>query len=196
MRGKFMVSAGFILSVALGAARAPAAGAPAALDQAGRAPAAAEYNPIRRPPISIGPEAQRLIVGFRALPGGAVVKTMPRPPVGGEGLTQARTAAADALALARRVRVPVTGSRQFTPSMHVLLLTRTLYGADVEVALEKLRADPAVQFAEADQIRYAHSVLPNDPLFVPSPGASGQWYMDTPPTRSPPGALPPAVPGW
>jgi serine protease len=170
MPGKFMVSAGFILSVALGAARTPAAGAPAA----------AEYNPIRRPPISIGPEAHRLIVAFRALPGGAVVKTVPRPHVRGEGLTQAWTAAADALALARRVQVPVAGSRQFTPSMHVLLLPRTLYGADVEAALEKLRTDPAVQFAEVDQIRYAHSVLPNDPLLVPTPGATGQWYMDTP----------------
>ena len=26
----------------------------------------AEYNPVRRPPVSIGPEAHRLIVGFRA----------------------------------------------------------------------------------------------------------------------------------
>ncbi len=145
-----------------------------------RASAAAEYNPVRRPPISIGPEAGRLIVGFRALPGGAVVKTLPRPHVRGEGLTQAWTTAADALALARRARVAVAGSRQFTPSMHVLLLPRTLYGADVEAALEKLRADPAVQFAEVDQIRYAHSMLPNDPSFVSTPGASGQWYMDTP----------------
>ncbi len=171
-----MVTAGFILSVALGAA-----GAPAAVEQAGRAPPAAEYNPIRRPPIRIGPEAHRLIVGFRALlPGGAVVRTMPRPNVRGEGLTQAWTAAADALALARRAQVPVIGSRQFTPSMHVLLLPRTLYGADVEAALEKLRADPAVQFAEVDQTRHTHGVPPNDPLFVPTPGANGQWYMHTP----------------
>jgi serine protease len=175
MPGKFMVTAGFILSVALAVA-----GAPAAVEQVGRAAAAAEYNPVRRPPISIGPEAGRLIVGFRALPGGAAVRTLPRPQVRGERLTQAWTTAADALALARRAQVPVTGSRQFTPSMHVLLLPRTLYGADVEAALEKLREDPAVQFADVDQIRYAHSMLPNDPLFVPTPGASGQWYMDTP----------------
>jgi serine protease len=166
MPGGFMVGAGFILSVALGAAGVPAA---------------PEYNPIRRAPISIGPEAHRLIVGFRPLsPGGRVVKTVPRPHVRGEGVTQAETAAADALALARRARVAVAGSRQFTPSMHVLLLPRTLYGAEVEGTLERLRADPAVQFAEVDQIRYAHSATPNDPLFVPSSGASGQWYMETP----------------
>jgi serine protease len=162
-----MVGAGFILSVALGAAAVPAA--------------AAEYNPIRRPPISIGPEAHRLIVGLRASsPSGRVVKTSPRPHVRGEGVTQVGTEPADALALARRARVPVTGSRQFTPSMHVLLLPRTLYGAAVEAALEQLRADPAVQFAQVDQIRYAHSATPNDPLFVPSSGANGQWYMGTP----------------
>ena len=48
-------------------------------------------------------------------------------------------------------------SRQITPSMHVLFLQKTLYGADVEAALAKLRADPAVQFADVDQRRYPHS---------------------------------------
>src|SRR5580658_4876939 len=43
----------------------------------GRALAAApEYNPIRKYPVSIGPEASRVIVGFRATPGNAVTKTV------------------------------------------------------------------------------------------------------------------------
>jgi len=166
-----MVAAGFALSIALG-------GVPAE-----RAQAAAEYNPLPRPPISIGPQASRLVVGFRTLPGGAVVKTAPRPQVRGEAVIQAQTSALDALALAQRAAVPVAGSRQVTPSMHVLLLPKTLYGADVEAALKKLRSDAAVEFAEVDQIRHAHSVLPNDPLFLPSPGASGQWYMNTPSSK-------------
>ena len=45
-------------------------------------------------------------------------------------------------------------ARQFTPSMHVLFLQKTLYGADVDAVLEKLRADPAVQFAAVDRLRY------------------------------------------
>jgi serine protease len=181
MPGKFRVGAGFILSVTLGLAGAQATSASAPVERARGVPAAAEYNPIRRPPIHIGAEAHRLIVGFRAVsPGGESVKTMPRPHVHGEGVTQARTAAADALALAQRAQVAVSGSRQFSPSMHVLLLPRTLYGADVEAALRRLRADPTVLFAEVDQVRYAHGALPNDPLFVPSSEASGQWYMNTP----------------
>ncbi len=51
-------------------------------------------------------------------------------------------------------------------------------------ALDKLRADPAVAFADVDERRYPHA-LPNDPLFVPTATASGQWYMHTPSTATP-----------
>jgi len=143
-------------------------------------PAAAEYNPIRRHPVSIGPEANRLIVGFRVTPGNAVTYTVLRRGTGPRSVTQAQTTAEDARALAQRVGVAVARSRQFTPSMHVLYLPKTLYGAEVEAALLKLRSDPGVKFADVDQIRYPHAVTPNDPLFPPTTGASGQWYMNTP----------------
>src|SRR5258708_31780612 len=79
----------------------------------------------------------------------------------------------------------MAGSRQFAPSMHVMLLPQTLSGAEVDAALEKLRADASVAFADVDERRYPHT-LPNDPLFMPSPGtASGQWYMLTPSTATP-----------
>jgi len=39
------------------------------------------------------------------------------------------------------------------------------------------RSDRAI--ADVDQRRYAHSI-PDDPLFVPTAGASGQWFMQTP----------------
>jgi serine protease len=152
---------------------------------AGRALSAApEYNPIRKYPVSIGPEANRVIVGFRATPSNAVTKTVNFRRRGRTySITQARTTAADVVALGQRVGLSIARSRQFTPSMHVLLLPKTLYGADVAAALAKLRADPAVKFAAVDQRRYALSAPnpPNDPLFVPTPGvASGQWYMNTP----------------
>jgi serine protease len=68
--------------------------------------------------------------------------------------------------------------------MHVVFLEKTLYGADVAAALDKLRADPAVAFAEVDERRYAQA-LPNDPLFLPTATATGQWYMLTPSTATP-----------
>jgi serine protease len=149
----------------------------------GHAPACAlgEYNPVRSPPVSIGPEAHRLVVGFRASTDTGRTVVVRRQ---GRAVIQAQTSAADVAALIARVGVPVAKSRQFTPSMHVLFLPKTLYGPDVDAALARLRADPAVKFADVDQIRRTEAVTPDDPLFAPSPQASppasGQWYMNTP----------------
>lgn len=141
--------------------------------------ALAESNPVRSPPVSLGPEARRLIVGFRLRPGGPLSRTViarrqARP------VLQAQTSASDVAALIARVGLPVAKSRQFTPSMHVLFLPQTLYGAEVASALALLRGDPAVKFADVDELRHIESVTPNDPLFEPGTGASGQWYMQTP----------------
>ena len=38
--------------------------------------AAPEWNPVRTHPVQIGPEAGRLVVGFRATAGNSVVKAM------------------------------------------------------------------------------------------------------------------------
>jgi serine protease len=141
-----------------------------------------EDNPVLRHPVSIGPEASRLIVGFRATPGNTVVQTI---HAAGHDRTikvsQALTSAGDLLDLAGRVHLNVTKSRQLTPSMHVMYLQKTLYGADVDAVLKALRADPAVKFADVDQRRYP-LVLPDDPLFYPSTNAAGQWFMLTPST--------------
>jgi len=143
--------------------------------------AAPEWNPVRMQPVAIGPEAHRLIVGFRATPDNAVMKTvMSRTRGRGYSIRQAQTSAADVTALAQRVGLNLARSRQFTPSMHVLFLQKTLYGADVPTALAKLRADPAVQFADVDALRHP-LLVPTNPLYGPTPGvASGQWYLNTP----------------
>ncbi len=139
-----------------------------------------EWNAARTHAIQIGPEASRLIVGFRATAGNAVVKEVRvRARAQSIKIVQARTSGADVAGLVQRSGVAMASSRQITPSMHVLFLQKTLYGADVNAALRKLRADPAVQFADVDQRRYAHAV-PNDPQFVPTAGASGQWFMQPP----------------
>jgi len=141
---------------------------------------AAEYNPVRTYPVSIGPEMSRVIVGFRATADNSVTQTFkPRDRMQSMTLVQAKTSDADVSSLTVRVGLAMAKSRQLTPSMHVIFLKQTLYGVDVEAALTNLRADPAVQFADVDQRRYALS-LPDDPLFVPTTGASGQWYMQTP----------------
>ena len=147
---------------------------------------AAEYNPVRTTPVSIGPEMSRIMVGFRATSANSVTETIqPRGRSQSVRIVRARTTSADVSSLATRTGVSMARSRQVTPSMHVMFLKETLYGTDVAATLEKLRADPAVEYADIDQRRFALS-LPDDPLFVATPNASspatGQWYMETPTT--------------
>jgi serine protease len=164
----FLAGIGCILGLMLGSAMA----------------AVPEWNPVRSHPVEIGPQASRLIVGFRTTSDNAVMKMVQRhsraEPI---KITQAQTSEADVLTLVQRTGIAMAGSRQITPSMHVLFLPKTLYGADVAATLQQLRADPFVVFADVDQRRYAHA-LPNDPLFPPTPNAAmpagGQWYMNTP----------------
>jgi len=146
---------------------------------------AAEWNPVRSHPVEIGPQASRLVVGFRATPENSATKAI-RSRVKAQlvHVTQAQTSQADVASLTQRTGIAMARSRQFAPNMHVVFLRETLYGTDVAAALEKLRADPSVAFADIDERRYAHA-LPNDPLFVPTATASGQWYMQTPSTTTP-----------
>jgi serine protease len=132
-----------------------------------------EFNPVRTHLIAIGPETSRLIVGFRA----AATDTR----IQAQSLGKSQLRAADVDALATRVGLLVVRSRQIAPNMHVLHLPLPLRGAEVGAALERLRADPAIEFAEVDERRYPHAANPpNDPFFpVPSgdANATGQWYM-------------------
>jgi serine protease len=147
---------------------------------------AAEWNPVLSHPVEIGPQASRLVVGFRATSGNAVTKAI-RSRVKAQvvRITQAQTSVTDVSTLTQRAGVAVAGSRQLTPSMHVVFLQKTLYGADVDALLKQLRADPAVAFADVDERRYPHAT-PDDPLFIPAAGSSsGQWYMLTPSSATP-----------
>jgi serine protease len=146
--------------------------------------ASREWNPVRSHSVEIGPQASRLVVGFRATAANSVVKEIKSRRPQAIYLAQAQTSRADVASLLLRTGIATTGSRQFAPSMHVVFLEKTLYGADVATVLDKLRADPAVAFADVDERRYPHA-LPNDPLFVPTATASGQWYMLTPNTTTP-----------
>ena len=164
---------------------------------------AQEWNPVRRVPIAIGPEASRIIVGFKVTSSNAMVTSIAaHAHVQARRLVQARTWPRDAIALAGRAGIAVATTRQLTPSMHLLVLPHTLYGTAVARALAKLRADPAVAFASVDHRRFAlQAVTPNDPLF-PATGttvctsaqgctptqtySNGQWYLRAPPSTATP----------
>ena len=143
-----------------------------------------EWNPVRAHPVEIGPQAGRLMVGFRATPANSIVKEIKTRRPQAVRVAQAQTSRADLASLLQRTGIAAAGSRQFAPSMHVVFLPETLYGADLTAVLDKLRADAAVAFADIDGRRYPQA-LPNDPLFVPTATASGQWYMLTPSSATP-----------
>jgi serine protease len=158
-----------VLAVALGSAGA----------------ATPEWNPVRSHPVDIGPQAGRLVVGFRATSGNTMTRAIrSRSKAQVVSVSQAQTSDADVRSLSQRTGIAVSRSRQLTPSMHVVFLQKTFYGADVGAVLQQLRADPAVAFADVDERRYPHAI-PNDPLFVPTATATGQWYMQTPSTLTP-----------
>ena len=145
--------------------------------------AAAEYNPVRRAPVALGPQTHRIIVEFRATPSNVATSTvLAHPGHTPLRITHALTSEADVASLAQRTHLTLVHTRQITSSMHVLFLPHTLYGVHVQAALEALRADPAVKFAEVDERRYPlGGPTPDDPLFGATPGvASGQWYLLAP----------------
>jgi serine protease len=151
---------------------------------------ALEWNPVKTHAIEIGAQADRLIVGFKATRTNTIVKTIQRAVRGRKPrIVQAQTSGTDVAGLLARAGVSAVGSRQITPSMHVLYLPQTLYGAAVDAVLVRLRADPAVAFADVDARRYPHEI-PDDPLFQPVNGSSnGQWFMLTPSNATPNGDL-------
>jgi len=163
----------------------PAMAGVLALGLGAAAAATPEWNPVRSDPVEIGPQASRLVVGFRATSSNSVTKAIrSRAKAQLMSVTQAQTSDADVLSLSQRSGVAVSRSHQLTPSMHVVLLQKTVYGADVDAVLKQLRADPSVAFADVDERRYPHA-MPNDPLFVPTATASGQWYMKKPSNLTP-----------
>ena len=75
-------------------------------------------------------------------------------------------------ALIARTGVTLKRSRPITAAMHAIEV-EPAGGESAASTLQRLRADPDVEYAEIDQRRYAHqTVTPNDTLF-----ADYQWYM-------------------
>jgi serine protease len=118
---------------------------------------AQEHNPVSREPraidVAAAPTASFIVKLRNAGESGTLSKQSR------DQLT-ARIASRSGLKLALR--------REISESMvsTAVDLTQTTESA----ALERLRADPAVEFAVPDRIRHAHAT-PNDP------GFTGQWYL-------------------
>lgn len=79
-------------------------------------------------------------------------------------------ASARVSALGQRIGLAQRLSRSLGGDMSVIELDEPLAGTELTSALESLRTDPEVEFAEIDQRRYAQA-LPDDPRY------GSQWYL-------------------
>ena len=125
-----------------------------------------ERNPVRTHPLeSSQPQTSALhvIIKLRA----SASTSSGTAQVQSTGLEDAREHVA---ALARRAGLALDEHRQITSRLHVVQV-EPLAGESAAATLARLRADPQVEYADLDQMRYLHSMTPNDPLYVQ------QWYQ-------------------
>jgi serine protease len=78
--------------------------------------------------------------------------------------------------LVARVHLTMRESRQIVDHMHVIRIEPATAEESIAATIERLKADPDVEYAVADERRYLHAV-PNDPLYV----TTGQWYLQADP---------------
>jgi serine protease len=140
----------------------------------------AEFNPLQNQISS--PNAHRVLVKFR---GGA----------GSVAVVQAESVPDAVANLASRANLSLRRSRQILGGLHVIEFEPRTAGESLAASLARLRADSSVEYAEPDQRRHVQATIPNDPLFVATSGATGQWYMQSPSSAGAPSAVD-AVDAW
>ncbi|HEY3783689.1 MAG TPA: S8 family peptidase [Steroidobacteraceae bacterium] len=127
---------------------------------------AAELNPVRTHPHADPQSAiHRIIVKLRASSAATTAATTATSRL------QTRATADRVANLAARVGVTVRVVRAITADMQAMQVEPAVAGEGLATTLARLRADPDVEYADADQRRYIHAV-PNDPLY-----STQQWYM-------------------
>jgi len=143
---------------------------------AGAAGVNGELNPVRTHPHGSSPGAARgIIVKFRA--------------AGGPSQRAKLRSAQDRVSsLMARTGLKLRAARSITELMHVIRVETEVAAEAAASTLERLRADPEVEYAQVDQRRYPHATTPNDPLFPE------QWYLQ-PSSATTPGAVD-AVTAW
>jgi serine protease len=92
-------------------------------------------------------------------------------------IVKLRSSSAAAANVVARVRLTMRESRQIVDRMHVIRVEPATANESVAATVERLKADPDVEYAVPDQRRYIHAV-PNDPLY----SGGGQWYLQADPT--------------
>jgi serine protease len=124
-----------------------------------------ELNSVHtHPHQSSDPRVQRIIVKLRSP--SATTAAQNRVPAAHERIAN----------LAARSGLTLRDSRQVFDRMQVIQFEPTAADS-VASTLERLQADPEVEYAVTDERRYIHAV-PNDPLY----SAGGQWYEQADPT--------------
>jgi serine protease len=130
---------------------------------AGPAAAAEEYNPYAARE-RVAPAPERAIVLLRKSATAAAAKP---------GMTGVQARAAALASAADRAGVRMRNARSLGAGMEVVELAPATPGESLEDALARLRADPAVEFAEVDARMFPHRV-PGDP------GYAEQWFLQAP----------------
>ena len=134
---------------------------------AGAAGLNGELNPVRTHPH-----------GSAATPLDAVIVKFRSASHSAQG-AQVHPAQDRIAALMARTGLAPRAARSITEALHVIRVQPAVTGEPISATLERLRADPEVEYAEVDQRRYPHATMPNDPLF------SEQWYLQQSSTTTP-----------
>ncbi|MBK7904376.1 MAG: S8 family serine peptidase [Proteobacteria bacterium] len=123
-----------------------------------------EVNPVRRlRPEAPEADVQKLIVKFReeSLDGATGPASMKRADRSRER----------AIAVAQRASLTLEKSHELVAGMHAMQVRVPASGESLATTLARLRADPAVAYAEPDYRRHILAA-PNDPLFL-----GQQWHL-------------------
>src|SRR5438270_12096021 len=70
-----------------------------------------------------------------------------------------------------RTGLKLRAVRSVTGRLHGIRVEPAVAGEPIAATVQRLQADPEVEYAEAEQWRYPHATTPDDPVF------SQQWYL-------------------
>ena len=150
---------------------------------AGAAGEVFEFNPVRTHPHSDydGGE-QRILVKLRS--SAAIAAASGQSRAMSADLASVDSSSDRVVSLTQRVGLHLNQSRHIFSGLHVMRVNPATAGESIETTLQRLRADPEVEYAERDQRRFPHAV-PSDPLYPIIAGQSGQWYLQPPAMNTP-----------
>ena len=123
--------------------------------------------------------AVRIVAGLALFVGGAAAFAQAQPPADQIIVKWRDGSSATAAAVASRMQKLGTSAgmrmqrkQQIAADTEVLQLDHALDERDMHALLDRMAADPNVEYAVADEHRWAHAA-PNDPLFT------DQWYFQS-----------------